>query len=665
MDIGKGRERWGTRIGLVLAAAGNAVGIGNLLRFPSQAAQQGGGAFIIPYIVSLFVFGIPMMWLIWWIGRYGGRFGHGSTPGMFDKIVPGTRFVKYLGVMGVAFPLIFCIYYTYIESWMLGYSWLSLTGHYKNVIDYGQYLAEYNRSSGVGNYFPTATLTLVAFAITIGINIFVLACGISKGIEALAKIAMPLLFIFCIILAVRVLSIGQGPGGHVLEGLSYVWNPDFSKILSASVWLAAAGQIFFTLSIGFGSLECYASYLKEEEDVVLTGLTTMGTNELVEVIFGSIIAIPATAAFLGTKVIPEFGAFAIGVIAMPQIMLGIQPVELFGTMWFLLLFFAAFTSSVAVSQPIMAFLQDELRLRRIHAALILGCLWAAGTLLLISFMKYGMLDQFDFWAGTVVLVVFCLIEVILVCWIFGINRFWQDIHRGADIRIPGIFYYVLKYVTPVALIAILGGWLYEEITKKEMQRLDPKSKVTETQADIERIRAKVDLVRWFRDKALEEEIEAKRDIIEALKEEGRYKQAEQESKELEELQKQLKKEKERFVRPLIEMAETRGKDVSVIADVSLDEGGRVTGVTKVEAHSEEAFELVKRLIEPRRYKVTKYHKDRRQIDTEWRGPITFRIVVEAIYVKPATWLARGAMLCSLLLFCILISIAWSWKKRGA
>ena len=121
------REQWGSRLGLILAAAGNAIGIGNLLRFPGQAANNGGGAFMIPYVVSLIIFGLPMMWVAWTIGRYAAKFGHGTTPGQFDRIW-GNPAAKYLGVLGVAIPLIFCLYYTYIEAWCLGYFWHYLTG---------------------------------------------------------------------------------------------------------------------------------------------------------------------------------------------------------------------------------------------------------------------------------------------------------------------------------------------------------------------------------------------------------------------------------------------------------------------------------------------------------------------------------------------------------
>ena len=126
-----GREQWATRIGLILAMAGNAVGLGNFLRFPVQAAQNGGGTFMIPYFISFLLLGIPLMWIEWTIGRYGGRYGHGSLPGMFDVLGDRRRkALKYLGALGLLIPLVVFIYYTYVVSWMLGFSFFSLIGDY-------------------------------------------------------------------------------------------------------------------------------------------------------------------------------------------------------------------------------------------------------------------------------------------------------------------------------------------------------------------------------------------------------------------------------------------------------------------------------------------------------------------------------------------------------
>ena len=458
------KERWASRIGLVLAAAGNAIGIGNLLRFPSQAAQNGGGAFMVPYVVSLLVFGLPMMWIAWTIGRFGGRYGHSSLPGMFDKIWRHPA-AKYIGVIGLALPMVFCLYYTYIEAWCLAYSWFSATGKYLSkpgfTVDLAVFYNEFLGNATSHAYFPGLTTALIFMTITISLNIWVLARGIARGIELLAKIAIPLLFLFCIILSVRVLTVGRVEG-TAWEGLNFLWNPDFNALRNPQVWMAAAGQIFFTLSIGFGALECYASYVRENEDIALAGLTTAATNEFVEVIFGSLIAIPAAAIFFGANQIEQIassGAFAIGMISMPEILRSLPGVQFFGTIWFLLLFFAAFTSSVAVCQPIMAFLQDEARLRRGSAAAVVGIIWFLGTLPVVYFYRYGFLNELDYWAGTVGLVVVAIVEVLLFQFILGVEKGWTELHEGAAIRVPTFFRLVIKYITPIALLAIFIGWV--------------------------------------------------------------------------------------------------------------------------------------------------------------------------------------------------------------
>lgn len=457
------RESWGSRWGLILAAAGNAVGIGNLLRFPAQAAQNGGGAFMIPYVVSLLLFGLPMMWIAWTIGRYGGRFGHGSTPGMFDRMW-AHPVAKYLGVIGLALPLLFCLYYTYIESWCLGYAWFSLTGDYAGgagqTVHLRTYLDEFLGNTTTTSYFPGFNAAITFAVITVLLNVWILYRGVARGIELLAKIAMPALFLFCLVLVVRMFSLDDGRGS-IWDGLAFLWTPNFGALSSPTVWVAAAGQIFFTLSIGFGTLECYASYLKDNDDVALTGLTTVAANEFVEVIFGSLIAIPACALFFGADQVPEIassGSFSIGMVAMPEVLRSFPGAEFFGTIWFLLLFFAAFTSSVGVAQPVIAFFEDEAKLPRSAAAMVVGLMWILGTIPIIFFYRYGVLDELDFWAGTLGLVVFALIESVLFAWIFGIRRGWTELHLGGLIRIPRVFRFVMRYVTPLLLAAIFCWW---------------------------------------------------------------------------------------------------------------------------------------------------------------------------------------------------------------
>jgi len=349
------RERWATRIGLVLAMAGNAVGLGNFLRFPVKAAQNGGGAFLIPYFCALFLMGIPMMWVEWTIGRHGGAHGHGSTPGMFH-VMWKHPVSKYIGAFGIFLPFGIAIYYIFTMSQILGYAWFSVTGRYfghANMEAMNSFLKGFQ---GVerNEFFSSIIPVLIFLFICLGLNYLFLSRGISKGIELLARFGMPLLFIFGIALVIRVLTLGTPDPAHpdwnIANGMGFIWNPDLSRLSHGSVWLVAAGQIFFTLSLGQGMIHTYASYVREKEDITLNGLATSSVNEFAEVILGGTIAIPVAIAFFGiaqTQVIAQGGAFDLGFVSLPIIFQKIPLGQLFGFMWFGLLFIAGITTSVA------------------------------------------------------------------------------------------------------------------------------------------------------------------------------------------------------------------------------------------------------------------------------------------------------------------------------
>ncbi len=467
---GQAREQWGTRIGLVLAMAGNAVGLGNFLRFPVQAAQNGGGTFMIPYFISFLLLGIPMMWIEWGIGRYGGTHGHGSVPGMFDLLTDRKKpWAKYLGILGVVMPLVVFIYYTYVVSWMMGFSFFSLTGDFfglDNVDDMRNYLYSYQ------NIFETSShggwVALLFFLITISFLGWVLARGISAGIEKLALIGMPILFLFAFLLLARVLTLPPVEASPA-EGLNFIWNPDWKSLGNAKVWLAAAGQMFFTLSVGMGSIQTYASYLRKKDDVALTGLSTASTNEFAEVVLGGTIAIPAAVVFFGVAgatAIANRGSYDLGIVAMGVVFQGLPGPQILGQLaaflWFFLLFIAGVTSCVALASPTIAFLQEEIGLTRRNAARSVAALGLVLGLFHVVFYQKGVLDEWDYWAGTFGLVLFATIEIILFSFVFGIDRGWDELHEGADIKIPRIYKPIMKWVTPLFLITLLTWWTVTE-----------------------------------------------------------------------------------------------------------------------------------------------------------------------------------------------------------
>jgi NSS family neurotransmitter:Na+ symporter len=472
------QERWATRIGLILAMAGNAVGLGNFLRFPVQAAQNGGGTFMIPYFISFLLLGIPLMWVEWTIGRFGGRHGHATIPGMFDELGDRKRkWAKYLGVLGIVMPLVVFIYYTYVVSWMLGFSFFSLTGGYFGLGEFSQvaqYL--YSYQDVFDGSIHGGWVAVAFFLITIVFLYSVLSRGIAGGIEKLALIGMPILFLFAFILMIRVLTLPPAVGTPA-EGLNFIWNPEWTSLSDAKVWLAAAGQMFFTLSLGMGTIHCYSSYLTEKDDVTLTGLSTGATNEFAEVVLGGTIAIPAAVTFFGVAgatAIAEGGTYDLGIVAMSVVFQGLPGGEFWGQvtgfLWFFLLFIAGITSSVALSSPAIAFLQQEYGRTRKHAVLMVMALAVALGTLHVLFYHRQFLDVWDYWAGTFGLVIFAAVEIVLFSWIFGIDRGWKEMHIGADLRVPLIYKFIIKWVTPIFLFILLGWWAATEAVPTLLMR---------------------------------------------------------------------------------------------------------------------------------------------------------------------------------------------------
>lgn len=463
------RENWGSRLGLVLAVAGSAVGLGNFLRFPVQMASNGGSAFMVPYLLAIVFLGFPLLLVEMTMGRYAGSKGHGTSPAIFDMIWK-SKYSKYIGILGLILPLTVVIYYFYVESWSLAYSFFSISDTYKNIpsSDMGLFLQSFQ---GVNKspYFSTLTTAYVFFIITFLVNMFILYKGVNKGIERLARIGMPLLFIMAIALLIKILSIGTPNAAHptwnVLNGLKYIWSFDLSRLKESQIWIAASGQVFFTLSVGFGVIQTYASYMKRKEDIVGSAIATTSTNEFAEIILGSSIAIPIAVAFFGvaeTTNIAKSGAFNLAFIVLPNIFKTMSGGMLWGFVWFFLLFLAGITSSVSLAQPIISFLEDELNISRKKAVMYLGSFIFLAVQPIILFLSRGYLDELDFWSGTFMILVFAFIEIILFTRIFGKKEAWKELHLGANFKLPKIFYYIINYITPIYLLTIIAYWTYDK-----------------------------------------------------------------------------------------------------------------------------------------------------------------------------------------------------------
>jgi neurotransmitter:Na+ symporter, NSS family len=467
----KKRDSWGSRFGLIMAVAGSAIGLGNFLRFPAKVAANGGGAFMIPYLVSILLLGIPLVWIEWTLGRFGGGFGHGTGPGIFHSVWRKNRFIKYFGLIGIFGPLIIFSYYTFVESWSLAYSFYALTGKYCGITNHEQMQAFLKGYQGLENnrFFSSLVPAYIFFLITFFINISVIFYGIRAGISRFCKWALPLLLICAVVLMIRVFTLGvpnvEQPDWNVLNGLGFLWNPDFAALKSAKVWLEAAGQVFFSLSVGIGVILTYSSYISKKDDVVLSGLSAVSTNQFAEVILGGSIIIPAAFVFFGPgqmESIAASGIFDLGFVTMPMVINNLPVSALFGLLWFFLLFLAGVTSSVSLAQPTIAFLEDEFDLSRKKSVFIFTVTAFVLCQPAIFLLSKGVLDELDFWAGTVFIVLFATIETVLFAWVFKMEPAWKEMHKGADLTVPSIYRFIIKYVTPLFLLTILFAWIFQE-----------------------------------------------------------------------------------------------------------------------------------------------------------------------------------------------------------
>jgi len=480
-------ETWGSKLGVILAVAGSAVGLGNFLRFPGLAASHGGGIFMIPYFISMLVLGIPICWVEWTMGRYGGAHGYNSAPGIFSTLWR-KNYSKYFGVLALIIPVVIYMYYVYIEAWCLTYTYDYATGAMAKVAEasLGNDQAEavsthFNTLVGTdANGFPHAKGVII-LALVFCTNLFLIFRGLTRGIETFCKFAMPLLIFCALIILVRVLTLGtpdaSQPEVNINNALGFMWNPKaqgdqsiWVGLADPELWLAAAGQIFFSLSVGFGIVLNYASYLRRDDDVVLSGLTASATNQFCEVCLGGLITVPVAFLFLGAGGLTKDvlgSSMALGFHALPTVFCRMPAGQWFGALWFFMLFTAAITSSLSMLQPAIAFLEEGFNLGRRFSVTCLGFIVATGALVVVYFSKDLLaLDTMDFWAGTVLIYILATIQVITVGWVFGIDRAKEEVKRGAELQVPGFFWFIIKYVSPLYLLTIFGLWCYNNVPGK-------------------------------------------------------------------------------------------------------------------------------------------------------------------------------------------------------
>ncbi len=509
----------------MLAVAGSAVGFGNFLRFPGLAAQFGGGAFMIAYFIAFLLLGIPISWVEWSIGRRGGSLGGHSTASIFYRL-SGSRAWKYLGIAGVLAPLAICMYYIYLEAWTLGYAWHTAMGdlNFSTSEQYEQFFGNYVGMAGNGSVFSGHSSTLIFFGIVLVLNFYLVYRGISKGIEWFCKWSMPVLLITCIIILVKVLTMGTPnpayPNRNISEGLGYMWNPDkvmlvdaatdktldmvpadataeqkaqqiagiqaatpgiqikekrislWSGLLNPDLWLAAAGQVFFSLSVGFGTVCTYASYIRRRKDVALGSLTANMANAATEIGLAGMMIIPAAVGFLGVAAAATTNIFGLGFQTLPQVFNSMQGGTFFGTLFFFLLFIAAITSAISMLQPGIAFLEEFWGLKRSQSIALLGFILVCGTLM-VAWFTQGLLalDTMDFWFGNLSLYLTTGLYLYLFCAVWGANKGLAELRLGSCLRLPRPVAFLITWVTPALMLTIFVSWIYKTLFVEPNQHI--------------------------------------------------------------------------------------------------------------------------------------------------------------------------------------------------
>lgn len=455
--MAENREQWGSKIGLILAMAGNAVGLGNFWRFPYIAATNGGGAFMIPYFFALIVIGIPVMLIEWSIGRYGGEHGHATIGPMIylqakKAIKPKKALIigALAGAIAFGVTLLLNSYYTHIIGWSLGYAVQALIGGYSG-IDGGTFFVNY----------ITDPKMLIFWIISMLLLALAVMKGISGGIEAWIKVMIPAIYIFGIILTIRALTSEApvNPDWSAMNGLKFAWNPDLDKLNSSSV-VTAIGQIFFTLSLGMGIICNYASYLQPDEDIVEASVATVSLNEFAELILAGTSIIPISYAFLGPEGIK--GSIGLSFMALPNIFNTMTCGGIFGAVWFFLLFFVGFTSAIAMYNYLVTLLEEDLGIERKKGAWVIFIVYlVVGSPIALESIMTNTANLFYFkeldnWIGNYLLIVLGLIEIIVVAWLVK-EPALAEMNKGGLWKVPKWFFKLFhQFLTPVSIIVFLA-----------------------------------------------------------------------------------------------------------------------------------------------------------------------------------------------------------------
>ncbi|GAA3530770.1 sodium-dependent transporter [Zobellella aerophila] len=442
------REQWGSRTGFILAAVGSAVGLGNIWRFPYVTYENGGGAFFIPYLFAMLTAGIPFMILEFTLG-------HKYRSGAPKTLASLNRRFEWLGWFQVMISAVIACYYVVVIAWAISYCYFAFSqswGDDSNSFFFGTFLGltSDNAPSRLGDLRWNLLLPLsIAWAATYVATYR----GVQGGIEKINKILMPLLFLLVLYLIARIAFL---PGA--LDGINWMFAPDFSKIWDPKVWSAAYGQIFFTLSVGFAIMLSYASFLPEKSDInnnaFMTVLMNCGFSMLAGImVFGALGYMAHAQGTALTEVVSS--GVGLAFVTLPTAINLLPAPGIMGPLFFLALVFAGVSSHISIAQAVITGLMDKLGWNR-HQASTLFC--TLGFLISLLFITQGgllLLDLVDYFINNVALLGACLLELLLAGWLCRLTDFQRHANRLSEFRVGNWWLFCIRFVSVGILLILL------------------------------------------------------------------------------------------------------------------------------------------------------------------------------------------------------------------
>lgn len=451
------RGQWGSRMGFIIAAIGSAIGLGNIWRFPYVAASNGGGAFLIPYLFALLTAGIPILILEFSVAHKIKN----SAPGVFGQI---SKKMELLGWFQTAISFGIVVYYTAIIGWTLNYLKYSFTGMWGTDTATFFFSDFLNISSGPFELGIFNTGMILALLVVWAINYIVLLGGIKTGIEKANKIFMPLLIICLIVVAFRGLSL-EG----ATQGLDYFFKPDFSKLKDTTVWIAAYGQIFYSLSICFGIMVTYASYLPKKTDIVnnafLTGFGNCSFSLLAGITVFSVLGYMAANQGVGVEEVAA-GGVGLAFIVFPTAINALPSFNgVIGALFFFCLIFAGLSSSMSILEVIVASVADKFKITRKNSVTIISIIGCFVSLIFVTGAGLYILDIIDHFVNTYAIAIAGLIEVIFLSWFIDLDQVRKYANSMSDFTVGKWWNITLKYLTPALLVIMFVFNTYIDFTQ--------------------------------------------------------------------------------------------------------------------------------------------------------------------------------------------------------